>query len=93
MSQGVCFVAMLALNRNEPKLALSLLSKSENYTAPMNIKLLAMAELNDWHGVADLLCLIRTKRWQETNGKNYRVSTEVVIFFIIDIRFRIVLIF
>lgn len=93
MSQSKCFAAMLALNRKEPKLALSILSKSENYTAPMNIKLMAMAELNDWHGVADLLCLIITKRWQETNGKNYRVSTEVVIFFFIKIQFRIVLLF
>lgn len=71
---------MLALNQKEPTLALSILSESGNYTTSMNIKLLAMAELNDWHGVADLLCLIKTKRWQETNGKNYRVSTHVVHF-------------
>lgn len=80
MYQSECFAAMLALNQKEPKLALNILSKTENFTTPMNIKLLAMAELNDWHGVADLLSLIKTKRWQETNGKNYRVSTDVVNF-------------
>lgn len=71
---------MLALNQKDPKLALSILSESENVTASMNIRLLAMAALNDWHGVADLLCLIETKHWQETNGKAYRVSRDVVNF-------------
>lgn len=80
MHQFESFAAMLALNQKEPKLALSILSESENFTASMNIKLLAMAQLNDWKGVADLLCLIKTKRWQKTNGKTYRVSTDVVHF-------------
>lgn len=80
MFQSEHFAAMLAFNQKEPKLALHILSKCGHYTTPMNIKLLAMAELNDWHGVADLLCLIKTKHWQEANRQNYRVSTEVVKF-------------
>lgn len=74
------FAAMLAINQKEPKLALSILSENENGTNSMNIKLLALAALNDWHGVADLLCLIERKHWQETNGNMYRVSTGVVNF-------------
>lgn len=68
------FVAMLAFNQNRFDLALSLLA-GDDFLPANNIRLLAMAELNDWTGVCNLLRKI------EINGpidKRYRISTEVV---------------
>lgn len=68
---------MLALNQKQTELALSLTSEAAYYTADLNIKLLLMTELNDWNGVCDLLFKIKTNG-QRSDGKRYRVSTQVV---------------
>lgn len=68
------FEAMLAINQKRFELALSLIDDAD-HLASINIKLLAMTELNDWTGVCDLLYKIKTNR---LNGTRYRVSTEVV---------------
>lgn len=68
------FVAMLAFNQKKFDLALNLLGNTDFLTA-INIKLLAMTELNDWKGVCDLLYKIKTNRSIE---RNYRIFTEVV---------------
>lgn len=68
------FIAMLAFNQKKYYLVLRLLGNNEFLTA-VNVKLLAMTELNDWKGVCNLLYKIKTNRSIE---KSYRISTEVV---------------
>lgn len=74
LSQTMNFLAMLAINQNQPATALDVLLEPDRHLSSVNVRLIALSDCGQYAEAAEIVKNILT----DTQLKNYKISEDVV---------------
>lgn len=74
LSQTMNFLAMLAINQNQPATALDVLPMPDRHLSSVNVRLIALSDCGRYAEVSEIVKNILT----DTQLKNYKISENVV---------------